>query len=231
MIFERMAEVCGEQTIHTGCTVTKLFHDGRSVQSIELNGERRLDVGRVICSLPLSLVPLLLEPAPRRGVIDLARQLEFRNLILVAVFLEREQVTRSGTVYFPGAGFPFTRVHEPRNRSTDMSPAGKTSLCVEIPCEPGGKVWQRTDNELIVEVVGHLVRLGWIEPGEVLEARVERLRSAYPVLGLGVEQKTQEILDYLGRFTNLEMAGRNAGFLHASLHHMLRLGRDTVATL
>ena len=78
----------------------------------------------------------------------MADSIRYRQVRLVVLLLDRESVTRAATVYFPSSEFEFTRLSEPRNRSTDMSPLGKTSLLAEIPCHEEEEIWRADDQSL-----------------------------------------------------------------------------------
>src|SRR5262249_20928929 len=136
-IVERLAESCGRQNIRLNSRVTRLFHLGNRIHTVEINGVRKMAVDEVACSLPPGVVRRLLLPQPPADVLQIASQLRYRNVVLAAVFLAKERVSNNGSIYFPDAEIPFTRVYEPKNRSAEMCPEGCTSLVAEIPCQAG----------------------------------------------------------------------------------------------
>ena len=155
--------------------------------------------------------------------------MRYRNVILVAFSLDRPSVSDAGTVYFPSDEFPFTRVYEPRNRSSKMAPAGKTSLVAETPCDSGENMWKADDTEVIATTRRGLERVGWLNTGEDCEAVVRRLPYAYPVLETGYSQKIESLRTRLSQFENLRFSGRSGRFVYSWLHEMLRFGKDIVA--
>lgn len=230
-IAERLRDSCGEVNIRLRARVTKLLHDGRRIQALEVNGVERIAVDQVVATLPLNVLVQCLEPAPPDDILALAAQLRFRNLVLAALFLDADRITDAGTVYFPNPEFPFSRVYEPKNRSAAMAPPGRTSLVAEIPCDEQGPVWQAADQELSDLVCLHLGRLGWIQEAQVLDAWVVRLSHAYPVLEKGVEAKVERLGAFLGSFQNLKWCGRNATFQHASMHEVMRQGQEIIGAM
>jgi protoporphyrinogen oxidase len=243
-IAEALAESAGRDRLHTGAPVTRLRHNGVRVTAVEVGGrERPVDAatGQVVSTLPLGVLLELLDPLPAGPMLAAARSLRFRDVILVAIFLNRDSVTGNATVYFPGAEFPFTRVCEPRNRSFRMAPPGMTSLVAEIPAEsgapcaeplsgsvspppPGDESWLRC-------TLDALESIGWVRKGEVLGTAVHRMRRAYPVVEVGVETSVEEVLAWISRLGNLRTAGRVGSFAYTHLHDQLRAGRDLVAEL
>ncbi|MCG6538394.1 MAG: FAD-dependent oxidoreductase [Syntrophales bacterium LBB04] len=228
-IAEKLAAYCGGKNIRTNAPVPKIFHDHRRIAAVEINGERRKEVDRIISTLPLSHILRLLVPSPPKEILSLADGLRFRNLIVVAIFLNKNSITEDGSIYFPEPQFPFTRVYEPKNRSSHMSPAGKTSLCAEIPCFPDDELWNMDEEKLVQNISSFFLKLGWIKQEDILDYKVTRLRWAYPILEMGFEKKSQKVVDYLERFDNLRLSGRNGRFLYTHLHDMLRFAKDIIS--
>jgi protoporphyrinogen oxidase len=179
-----------------------------------------------VSTLPLNFFLEVMQPRPPAEILQLARRLRFRNLVLVAFFLNKKSITRNATVYFPAVEFPFTRLYEPKNRDLRMSPAGKTSLLAEIPCQPEDDLWKHEDSKLIEIIRTHLERIGWIGREEILGAAVHRLEHAYPILESGFEEKVRQINGFLRTFRNLKLSGRNGRFMYSWVHDMLRFGKD-----
>lgn len=227
-IVERMAEACGSKSIHVNSPVLHITHADDRIEAVHFARGHRVPVDEVVSSLPLGLMLQLMHPAPPASILDAARQLRFRNVVLVALFLNKEQITPNGSVYFPDPSVPFTRVYEPRNRSAEMAPPGKTSLVAELPCQPGDAVWNAGDSDLRALVAEQFRSIGWIGARDIIGGAIHRIRHAYPILELGYEDRLLPIMGYLGRFHNLRLAGRNGCFVYSHLHDMLRSGREII---
>src|SRR6185436_9811278 len=132
--------------------------------------------------------------------------------VLVVLMIDRPSVTPYASVYFPDVHVPFTRVSEPRNRSAEMSPAGKTSLVVELPCDVGDDVWAEADADVVARVIPTLRRLGWVDNRSLLDNCVVRIPNAYPVLDVRAEQAAAVVTEHLRRIDNLTLLGRNGLF-------------------
>ena len=227
---ETIARFCGQEPIHLNSRVTKIFHDNRRIREIEINGNEVVQTGSqsVVSTLPMNFFLQAIDPQPPREILQLGESLRFRNLILVALFLDKVTITENATTYFPDLGFPFTRLYEPKNRYAGMSPVGKTSVVAEIPCQPEDDLWHANENHLVEMVSNCLVDIGWIEKREVMDYAVERLELAYPILEVNFEEKIKEITSYLESFENLKISGRNAQFMYSWVHDMIRFGREIV---
>ncbi|MBU1701222.1 MAG: FAD-dependent oxidoreductase [Candidatus Eisenbacteria bacterium] len=229
---DRMAGVCDSRNIRCGARVTKVFHTETRLQAMELNHAEivGLDRSEVVSTLPLPSFIQSLDPSPPEPLLEAARSLRFRSMVLVTHLLTKESVTNNATVYFPDSNFPFTRIYEPRNRDHSLSPVGFTSLVAEIPCQQGDAVWEADRDELIDRVRIHLIRMGWIHEGEIMDATIRRFSNAYPILERGYEEKVSRLNAYLSRFSNLKSEGRNAKFVYSWIHDMMRYGFEVVSS-
>lgn len=227
-IVERLGEFCGPENIRRNSRVTRIFHDLKKIKSIEINNEHTMPVDQVVGTLALPHFIKLMEPLPGKDILSLIEKLHFRSMILVALFINKGSITGNGSIYFPDAQFPFTRVYEPKNRSKIMSPPDKTSLCVEIPCFSQSKLWNMKEEELLELVSSYFIRLNWFRKEDVFDSRVIRLEFAYPVLEKGCEEKVQKIFSFLEKFNNLKISGRNGKFLYTHVHDMMRFGKEVI---
>ena len=215
----------------TNRRVTRISHQDSRLQSIGLNRGETVNSDQVISTLPLPNFLEMLDPRCPDEISDLAKGLSYRRLVLVMLMLNLESVTQCGTVYFPDPEFPFNRVSEPRNRSPWMAPPGKTSLLAEIPCNREEPFDEGDRQKWIRTVSQKLFQIGWIKESDILDARVEHLDYAYPILDIGHVAKLDRIMKYLDSFVNLKLIGRNCLFKYTHFHDMMRSGREAVEGL
>ena len=226
-----MVNTCRRGTLHTLAPVTAIEHDGRRVRAVVVRGERRVAVRHVISTLPLAAQLSLLQPAPGTAFLEAARRLEFRQVILVAVFLRRARAARYASTYFPDPRWPFTRVHEPAVRSAAMAPPGHTSLVAEVPCFAADEVWQRNDDALAGQVKDALIDASMIAREEIVGSAVRRLHNAYPILRTGVAEQAARAREALAGLENLSLVGRVATFRYLHLHDLMRAAFAAVGAL
>jgi len=223
-----LAKSCGIQNIRCNAKVTRIFHDNRRIHAIEINERERIDTDLVVSTLPLNLLLQIMEPRPPKEILLLSGSLRYRNVVLVATFLAMDRVTQSASVYFPHPDFVFTRIHEPKNRAVHMSPAGKTSLVAEIPCQDQDEIWNMEDDGLKQLVSSKLLDIGWIRKRNIIDSLVIRLKYCYPVLEVECEQKVQQIKTYLSSLGNLRVCGRSGNFMYGWIHQMIKQGKAIV---
>ncbi|MDA0265027.1 MAG: FAD-dependent oxidoreductase [Chloroflexi bacterium] len=187
--------------------------------AVETGGAvRQTSPGTVINTLPISTVAQMMAPRPPQEVMDAAACLRFRDVLLVAIFIDQESISDAAVTYFQDREHEFTRAHEPRNRSRAMSPEGKTSLVVEFPCFRGDAIWDRDETRLVAGLVQSLEKMGLVKESRVTGYDVHRLRNAYPVYFKGYGAATEVVLSYLRRFENLRTLGRGGSYFYGHVH-------------
>ena len=230
-ISERMAEdirdAGGEILLgHTVLSVVLGKHGPRGVNFLDQNGKQNfVEADAVVSSIPLTILVRNLTPKPPQEVLQAAAKLRFRDLITVNLMLDREQVTNDTWLYIHDTRIPFARLHEPRNWSREMAPAGKTSLVVEFFCTIGDEIWNRTDEELCDIAVHHLSQtLGFISREEVIGAFAFRAPKAYPVYSLDYQANLDMIKQYVAGIPNLQIIGRGGTFRYHNSDHSIEMG-------
>lgn len=233
-IAEAMASRLDPERLRCGCRVVRVSAEGNRVRTVEcVTGGRHtsLAASAVVNTLPITLLARILEPAPAPRVLEAARRLRFREVVLVTLFLDQPTVSEAACIYFPQRELEFTRAHEPRNRSAEMSPPGKTSLVVELPCFEGDAVWTREDPALVAGVVRDLDRVGLIRRTAVFGSTVTRLSRAYPVYARDYQAASGTVLDHLRGFSNLATLGRGGGFFYGHVHDFISEGLATAGAI
>jgi protoporphyrinogen oxidase len=227
-IADKMRDYCGEENIVLGSKITKLFHDEKKVISVELNHDVEIPVEQLICTVPLNHLLNMMTPPPPQELLDLVKDLEFRCVILAVFLLNKESVSKNASIYFPEQDIPFTRIYEPKMRGANMAPEGRTSIVAEIPCQMEDNIWRENDTSILERVRDHLVEASLISEDEIIDVLVHRMHYAYPILETGYENKLFTIHDYLRKFSNLKVSGRNGKFAYIHIHDMMEIGREVI---
>jgi protoporphyrinogen oxidase len=228
---EKLGELCGAENIRRNAKITSVRHDGQAVTQLLVNGDEACRSDVVVSTLPVHLLLRMLDPLPPRSVMERAGRIHFRNLVLAAFFVDKENLTDAASVYFPQKEIPFTRIYEPKHRSRAMSPPGKTSLMVELPCGESDAVWNQDDRGITELVFRHLNHLGWIDKKDVIATAVKRIRYAYPVFDREYQENIEPALRFLDSLKNLRVIGRNGRFVYTWFHNAMRFGKDTIDEL
>lgn len=182
-------------------------------------------------TIPLGALARIAEPAAPPQVLDAARGLEHRAMVLVYLVLEQDRFTGYDAHYFPSSDMPFTRVSEPKNYSGRPDPEDRTVLCAEIPCAASDPVWSADADALCAMVVGGLARAGLPVTSAVLDVAVRRLPAAYPLYRLGWEERFATVDAWASALPGVLTFGRQGLFAHDNTHHALAMARAAVACL
>ena len=223
-------EIEKSNEVFTDTSVVSVNHADYQVKSITVRNQGRVSdvpADEFISSIPLSKLVTMLDPAPPDHILETAAKLKFRDLVVVAIMVDRERVTDQTWIYIPERKIPFGRIHEPTNWSPAMAPPGKSLLVMEFFSFKGDAIWNMADEKLTDLTVDNLVQLGYISRQEVLDSMIVRVPKAYPLFEVGYQKQVDELLDYLGRFSNLHSAGRSGMFRYYNMDAAIRSGMET----
>lgn len=222
---QALAKAIGSASVRPNSRVVGLETEGGRLTALRLaGGQREPLAGPALCTLPLPLVVRMLAGCLSAEAHAAAARMRFRSLRLLFLALRRTSVSPDGSIYFPDPDVPFTRIHEPRNRSRRMAPAGMTSLVVEFPFFAGEAVGEAPAGELADTALDLMEQWGLARRAELLFAHSLSLPGAYPVMGIGHGEARELVLEAISRVRNLRLLGRSGRFVYAHLHDMMREG-------
>jgi protoporphyrinogen oxidase len=228
-----------EAAIQAGATV----HLGSTVREIRLSGPERqvvfensgnthtVTTNQVYSTIPVTLLTRLVDTPVPEEILAATASLGFRSMVLVYLLLAQDRFTEYDAHYFPGEEFPFTRISETKNYSDRSDPAGRTSLCAEVPCFLGDEIWSMPEQELADRVSAGLARAGLPISAEILDIRVKRIAHAYPLFNVGYEQHFARLDHWLDRLDGLLSFGRQGLYVHDNTHHAIFMAQAAVRCL
>lgn len=223
VLFERLGEriVSLGGQVRTGVTVTGFTTVGDTVTEVLTDG------GTIACDAVISTVPLPEMVRLTGGQSPLRfRGIRFFNLPVAAA-----DVSPWTWQYLSDPEIMATRLQEPRRRSAEMAPPGRTSLMLEIPCDPGDRLWTMPDDDLYPMAARDLERLG-IDSATLTGERFSvRSPYAYPLLSLGYQAERDKAIAHLDRFRNLLQCGRQGTFRYIFTDTAMEMGQVAAAGL
>ncbi|MBT8423722.1 MAG: FAD-dependent oxidoreductase [Silicimonas sp.] len=202
--------------------ITRIERDNDRVVAVHIKeGERdvRHTTDQVLSTIPLTPLVRLIDPPPPPEVLAAADSIRFRGMILVYLVLETRQFTEYDAHYFPETSIPISRMSEPKNYSSAVEPSDVTILCAELPCDPGEKWWDMTDDELGEAFCSWLEGVGLPVTVPIRRTFTRRLSHAYPVYDLGYQEHFEKIDNWLLGLKGLLVFGRQGLFAHDNTHH------------
>jgi protoporphyrinogen oxidase len=214
-------------TLGAEVTGVELAPDGARVT---VAGGHEVTGRRVWSTIPLPALAAMARPAPGPAVLEGARGLRFRAMLLVYLVLGGGRYSPYDAHYLPEPVTPVTRVSEPPNYRGGDDPPDRTLLCAEIPCDPDDALWAADDDALGRLAADGLAACGLPRPAP-LGVHVERLRHAYPVLRAGQADALGRLDDWAAAQPALLTLGRQGLFVHDNAHHALAMAWAAVDCL
>ncbi len=233
MIANRLKEVIQRKgRVLTESSALEIIHDGERIRELSIltpEGILHRNVEHLVSTIPIHTLLSIMRPSPPEYIKDALMGLQYRHLILVTVFLNKDRSTDLTWLYFPDRTIPFGRIHEPKNWSPKMAPAGKTHLVVEFFCSEGDDLWNSSNERLEEITIKELHRLGFLDRGEIMDALTIRIRNAYPVFDMNFRKNLAMVDSYLKGFKNLYIAGRTGAFRYLNMDHALLSGMEAAS--
>ena len=186
-------------------------------------GPTVLPVDHHISTMPISLLPQMITPAPPAAVLDAAASLKFRGTIFVGLLIGKKSVLPASFMYFRDKSF--NRITDLGQFDIDVKPAGSTILIAEVMAQPSDPTWS-DDAGVIAGVVRDLVAEGLLDEAEVVERHAFKTPFAYPIYSLGYETALQTVLAAVAGYAHLHTIGRQGRFAYVNTHIALKMGYE-----
>jgi len=204
------------------------LRDGRAVAVIAESpaGVRRFDIDHVISttsvrSLVRSLDPGTAPPVPAT-VQAAAEGLRYRDFVVVALVLKRENLFPDNWIYIHTPGVKIGRIQNFNNWSQAMVPApGMTCLGLEYFCFKGDGTWEKPDADLIAEGAREIEQLGLAKAADVVDGTVIRMPKAYPIYDAAYRGHLETIRGFVDPIPNLHTVGRNGMHKYNNQDHSM----------
>ena len=227
-IFNALGAKIGPANIFLNKKVCNVYHDNIKILSFTDNsGENNL-VNNLVYTAPIDELVKSLSPAPPKHILDKLQFIKYRELMICVIYLDLKKFSSNASIYFPDSKCPFTRIYEPKNRSTKMSPIEKTCIVVEVPMGARNVKISSSKEVVYNKVLDYLENKSLINKENIIGYKLVKIKSAYPIITLGSVLHIKEIRKYLARFSNLKMIGRNSSFEYLHTHNIMERSRSLI---
>jgi protoporphyrinogen oxidase len=219
--------------VRTGARVVGLETEGRRVVAAHVQtrlGPERVPVGELFSTMPLPELARHLRPDLPGDLARAARALRFRALTFVNLMLGRGDFSENTWMYVASGALTMSRIQEPKRRSAAMSPPGRTSIMLEVPCAFGDATYTSSIGDLRARVQRELEVLGF-RVNDVLGAFAVRVEHGYPIYHLGYDRDRRLLLGEVRRFANVKTAGRQGLFRYVFMDAAMQMGIRTAERL
>ncbi len=227
----QMWEACSDRIQAMGNRVL-LQHFVKSVESVgnrivavraeTPEGERRFVADHVISTTDLRGLIRALDPPAPAPVAAAASGLRYRDFLVVALILDRDNLFPDNWIYVHTPGVKVGRIQNFNNWSRAMVPeAGKTCLGFEYFCFEGDGLWEAHDADLIALASRELEQLGLAPAGLVRDGTVIRMPKAYPIYDGAYRRHLDALRAWLDPIDNLHTVGRNGMHKYNNQDHSM----------
>jgi protoporphyrinogen oxidase len=230
----QMWERCRDRVEDMGGQVLMRHHargielgDGRAVAVLAStpDGERRFEADHVISTAAVRSLIRGLRPTDAQvppHVLEAAEGLKYRDFVVVALVLNRENLFPDNWIYIHTPGVKIGRIQNFNNWSKAMVPEpGKTCLGLEYFCFKGDGTWERPDAELMADGAREVEQLGLARAADVVEGTVIRMPKAYPIYDSAYRGHLEVIRSYIDPIPNLHTVGRNGMHKYNNQDHSM----------
>jgi protoporphyrinogen oxidase len=162
----------------------------------------------------------MLDPPPPRSVLESARRLDFRALVVLGMLTRKQDILGSEYIYHLNR--PYNRVFEMNSFSPLTSPAGENVLGVEIPCHLGSSAWRAEKEELFDMCIGSLSEDGFLAPGDVTELLIARAPYAYPIYRRDYAVHLDRVMGYIDGLGPVSTLGRSGEFVYMDIDDCMK---------
>jgi protoporphyrinogen oxidase len=232
-VARRIREMGGE--IHTGCRVDRILTDGFRVKGIEAatgTGRRETFEGSYFFSTaPVQEIMRSFDTAPPNNVLEVSDGLVYRDFITVGLLVRSllindstpmgKQLISDNWIYIQEPDVLLGRLQIFNNWSPFMvADPAHVWLGLEYFCNQSDELWNLSDERMVELAKQELSKIGVIDAGQVLDATVLRMEKTYPAY-FGTYDRFPEIREYVDRYENLFLVGRNGMHRYNNQDHSM----------
>ncbi len=161
-------------------------------------------------------------------VARIAASLQYRDFITVGLLLRKVKMTDKNNqpivdnwIYIHEPAVKIGRLQIYNNWSPYLVRDSSTVwLGLEYFCNVGDRMWEKSDTDFIQFAIEELVRMGMVEPADVLDSTIVRMPKAYPAY-TGTYNQFDQIRQFTDQFENLFLLGRNGMHRYNNQDHSM----------
>ena len=206
------------------CTVDPVTGSSRvhGVRATAGSGEQFFPADHVISTMPVRSLVRALEPQAPAKVRAAAEGLRYRDFIVVALILKRDDLFPDNWIYIHTPGVKVGRIQNFNNWSKAMVPdEGHTCLGMEYFCFKGDGLWESADSDLIAQAARELEELGLASAADVVDGTVIRMPKAYPIYDAAYQKHIDRVREFIDPIPNLHTVGRNGMHKYNNQDHSM----------
>ncbi len=227
MMWEKVREIVEEGLcrVHMSSGIEKIYWHNDAVLAVETyNGgiTNRISGTDFISSMPIRELIAKLEPLPPSEILKAGDKLNYRDFITVSLIIDKKTIFEDNWIYIHDPNVKVGRIQNFKNWSPYMVPdPDKTCLGMEYFCFENDEFWSMSDENLVDLAKNELEKLGFAKKSEIIVGTVVRMPKAYPVYDEEYKAALEQIKEFLGKISNLQLVGRNGMHKYNNQDHSM----------
>jgi protoporphyrinogen oxidase len=222
-----------------GWRVDKIVTEGDRVVAIEATnkagGRQRFDGDYFFSTMPVrELINSLDVPVPQ-PVREVSDGLMYRDFVTVGLLVEKLAVTepdgsplKDTWIYIQEPDVILGRLQIFNNWSPFMvADPTKTWIGLEYFCYDTDDLWKMPDDQLLKFAIAEVEKIGILRSQDVIDGHVVRVPKTYPAY-FGTYDRFDEIRNYMDRYQNLFLVGRNGMHKYNNQDHSMLTAKAAV---
>jgi protoporphyrinogen oxidase len=221
--------------VRLNCDVVAIHRSGNRIDSVTVSNRGRRETipgDAFISSMPVTEFLAKLDPLPAPTFMAAARQLRYRDLIVVCLIVRKPELFPDNWIYIHDPTVKVGRIQNYKNWSPDMvGNAAKTSLGLEYFCSRGDVLWNMPDSDLVELGKREVAAIGLAEIGDIEDGCVLRVPDAYPVYDADYRASLATVREFVDGLENFQTIGRNGLHRYNNQDHAMMTGMLAVKNL
>jgi len=163
-----------------------------------------------LSTMPLKKLVLALDPIAPKPVMSAANRLLYRGLITVNFVVNKKDICPDHWLYIHEKEVAMVRIGNMSNFSLKMADTPEhTALSLEYFTFTNSAFWKKSNDKLIKLAKSEIEKIGILDRELILSSMVLKEAEAYPLYDEDYQTSLKVVLNYLSRFSNLQLMGRN----------------------
>lgn len=207
------------KNIHTDTGIERI---DLGKKEIKLSSGEKEKFDYLVSTIPLPELPGLIDRLPKRLCPEF-KNLRWNSIFNLNIGVEMKNDAGWHWVYFPQKEPCFFRVGFPRNFSTDLAPAGKKSLYIEVSYSKNRPINKKG---IVTEILRDLKKTGVLSDSQrICMQDINDIRYGYPIYDRNHRSARQKIVNFL-TMHNIISCGRYGGWRYMSMEDVILEGKE-----
>ena len=233
--------------IHLDTRVVALNNENNKINSItviENSNQYEYYGDYIISSMPVKDLVLGLKHYPNEEILNIAKNLPYRDYMLVALYLNElklknntkfktiKNICPDNWIYIQEPDVKVGRLQIMNNWSPYLVKdfENKILISLEYFCDENDEFWNMSDEKFINFAINEAEKIGILDKKDIINSKRVRVKKAYPAY-FDSFKKFNLVKKYLNTYENLYCIGRNGQHKYNNMDHSMLSGFEVVRVI